>query len=168
MVASQVDHERADKDHRQPVREDFHRTDVGCGSSAKTLIAWKLDRLVLAMERLIETVKTLRGIGFRSLTESLDTTTARGRPAFHMFGALAEFEHSPTESAPRRVSTLRVALAAKGGRPPKLTEDDLEGLASRALVADPDIGNRASLRRPTGDALSIHFCRAKCASAHSR
>ena len=46
------------------------------------------------MKQLIETVETLRlrGIGFRSLTEALDTTTAQGRLVFHMFGALAEFE----------------------------------------------------------------------------
>ena len=36
----------------------------------------------------------MRGIGFRSLTEALDTTTAQGRLVFHMFGALAEFERS--------------------------------------------------------------------------
>src|SRR5436190_15953658 len=48
------------------------------------------------MKQLIETVETLlvRGIGFRSLTEALDTTTAQGRLVFHMFGALAEFERS--------------------------------------------------------------------------
>jgi DNA invertase Pin-like site-specific DNA recombinase len=42
------------------------------------------------MKQLIETVETLRlrGIGFRSLTEALDTTTAQGRLVFHMFGAL--------------------------------------------------------------------------------
>ena len=46
------------------------------------------------MKQLIETVESLRtrGIGFRSLTETLDTTTAQVRLVFHMFGALAEFE----------------------------------------------------------------------------
>ena len=49
-----------------------------------------------ASATLIETIENLRvrGIGFRSLTEALDTTTARGRLVFHMFGALAEFERS--------------------------------------------------------------------------
>jgi DNA invertase Pin-like site-specific DNA recombinase len=48
------------------------------------------------MKQLIETVETLRlrGIGFRSLTEALDTTTAQGRLVFHMFGARAEFERT--------------------------------------------------------------------------
>ena len=64
--------------------------------SGDTLIVWKLDRLARSMKQLIETVETLRlrGIGFRSLTEALDTTTAQGRLVFHMFGALAEFERS--------------------------------------------------------------------------
>jgi hypothetical protein len=48
------------------------------------------------MKQLIETTEALRvrGIGFCSLTEALDTTTAQGRLVFHMFGALAEFEHA--------------------------------------------------------------------------
>src|SRR3954468_21779412 len=62
--------------------------------SGDTMIVWKLDRLARSMKQLIETIETLRvkGIGFRSLTEALDTTTAQGRLVFHMFGALAEFE----------------------------------------------------------------------------
>ena len=64
--------------------------------SGDTLIVWKLDRLARSMKQLIETIENLRvrGIGFRSLTEALDTTTAQGRLVFHMFGALAEFERS--------------------------------------------------------------------------
>ena len=62
--------------------------------SGDTLIVWKLDRLARSMKQLIETVETLRvrGIGFRSLTEALDTTTAQALLVFHMFGAPAEFE----------------------------------------------------------------------------
>ena len=48
------------------------------------------------MKQSIETIEELqvRGIGFRTLTEALDTTAAQGRLVFHMFGALAEFERS--------------------------------------------------------------------------
>src|SRR5271155_3553020 len=55
--------------------------------SGDTLIVWKLDRLARSMKPLIETVESLRvrGIGFRSLTEALDTTTAQGRLVFHRF-----------------------------------------------------------------------------------
>jgi len=81
------------------VHKNFHRADVGRGyrspglhdalefaRSGDTLIVWKLDRLARSMKQLIETVEQLRvrGIGFRSLTEALDTTTAQGRLVFHM------------------------------------------------------------------------------------
>jgi DNA invertase Pin-like site-specific DNA recombinase len=58
--------------------------------SGDTLIVWKLDPRASSMKQLIETIETLqlRGIGFRSLTEALDTTTAQGWLVFHMFGAL--------------------------------------------------------------------------------
>ncbi|MCB0018538.1 MAG: recombinase family protein, partial [Anaerolineales bacterium] len=61
-----------------------------------TLVVWKLDRLARSMKQLIETVEGLEevGVGFRSLTEAIDTTTAGGKLVFHVFGALAEFERS--------------------------------------------------------------------------
>ena len=87
--------------------------------SGDTLIVWKLDRLARSMKQLIETVETLRvrGIGFRSLTEALDTTTAQGRLVFHMFGALAEFERQLIQE--RTQAGLRAARARGrvGGRP---------------------------------------------------
>jgi DNA invertase Pin-like site-specific DNA recombinase len=59
-----------------------------------TLVVWKLDRLGRTLKHLIETVIELqqKGIGFRSLTENIDTTTSAGKLIFHVFGALAEFE----------------------------------------------------------------------------
>ena len=64
--------------------------------SGDTLVVWKLDRLARSLKQLIETVETMegQGIGFRSLTEAIDTTTSGGRLVFHIFGALAEFERS--------------------------------------------------------------------------
>jgi DNA invertase Pin-like site-specific DNA recombinase len=108
--------------------------------SGDTLIVWKLDRLARSMKQLIETVETLRvrGIGFRSLTEALDTTTAQGRLVFHMFGALAEFERSLIRERTQAGLAAARRAGRTGGRPPKLTADDLE--AARALLANPDIG----------------------------
>jgi len=57
-------------------------------------VVWRLDRVGRSLRHLIEVVTGLdeRGVGFRSLRESIDTTTttAGGRLVFHLFGALAQ------------------------------------------------------------------------------
>src|SRR5438105_2977285 len=91
--------------------------------SGDTLIVWKLDRLARSMKQLIETIEELRqrGIGFRSLTEALDTTTAQGRLVFHMFGALAEFERSLIrERTQAGLAAARRARSAIRSGPPRL------------------------------------------------
>ena len=107
--------------------------------SGDTLIVWKLDRLARSMKQLIETVEKLRlqGIGFRSLTEAIDTTTAQGVLVFHMFSALAEFERQLIRERTRAGLKAAKRMGRIGGRPAKLTEDDLD--AARTLLANPDI-----------------------------
>ena len=88
-----------------------------------TLAVWRLDRLGRSLRHLIETVTALaeRKIGFRSLTENIDTTTAGGKLVFHLFGSLAEFERDLI-----RDRTMAGLTAARvGGRPPALTPDKL-------------------------------------------
>jgi len=81
-----------------------------------------LDRLGRSLKHLIETVGMLeaQGIGFRSLHESIDTTTSGGRLIFHIFGALAEFERNLIRE--RTMAGLKAARARGrvGGRPRKL------------------------------------------------
>jgi DNA invertase Pin-like site-specific DNA recombinase len=104
-----------------------------------TLIVWKLDRLARSMKQLIETIETLRsrGIGFRSVTEAIDTTTAQGVLVFHMFSALAEFERALIRERTRAGLDAAKRAGRRGGRPPKLTEDDLS--VARTLLANPDM-----------------------------
>jgi DNA invertase Pin-like site-specific DNA recombinase len=65
-------------------------------------VVWKLDQLGRSMAHLIETVRGLetRGIGFRSLTEGVDTTTPGGTLIFHLFGVLTQFERSASGRVP--------------------------------------------------------------------
>ncbi|MBI5896073.1 MAG: recombinase family protein, partial [Desulfobacterales bacterium] len=60
------------------------------------LVVWRLDRLGRSLKHLIEVVEDLenRKVGFVSLQEGINTTTAGGRLVFHLFGALSEFEHN--------------------------------------------------------------------------
>ncbi|SFQ78933.1 recombinase family protein [Donghicola eburneus] len=104
-----------------------------------SLVVWKLDRLARSMPQLIDTVSTLEdeGIGFRSLTEAIDTTTAGGRLVFHIFGALAEFERSVIRERTRAGLKAARDRGRKGGRPPALSAADLA--AAKALLCDPAI-----------------------------
>ncbi len=87
-----------------------------------SLVVWRLDRLGRSLKHLLETVSLLeeRGIGFRSLQESIDTTTSGDRLIFHIFGALAEFERNLIRE--RTMAGLKAARARGrvGGRPRKL------------------------------------------------
>lgn len=64
--------------------------------SGDTLVVWRLDRLSRSLKDLIDMVATLetKGIGLKSLQESIDTTVSSGKLVFHIFGALAEFERN--------------------------------------------------------------------------
>ena len=112
---------------------------LGYMRSGDTLIVWKLDRLARSLKQLIETVEKLekQEMGFRSLTEAVDTTTSGGRLIFHIFASLAEFERSVIRE--RTIAGLQVArkLGRKGGRPPALKEADL--VAAVALLKNPSI-----------------------------
>ena len=92
-----------------------------------TLVVWRLDRLGRSLRHLIEVVTGLdeRGVGFRSLRENIDTTTAGGRLVFHLFGALAQFEREIIRD--RTVAGLTAARARGrvGGRPSKLTAEQV-------------------------------------------
>jgi len=92
------------------------------------LVVWRLDRLGRSLSHLIEIVADLqeRGIGFRSLTESIATTTPGGRLIFHVFGALSQFERELIRE--RTVSGLTSAAARgrKGGRKHLVTDKMLQ------------------------------------------
>lgn len=103
------------------------------------LIVWKLDRLARSLKDLVEIITDLnqREIGFKSLTEAIDTTSATGRLVFHIFGALAEFEHSLIRE--RTIAGLDAARARgrKGGRKPSMSEKDIK--KAQAMLRDPQI-----------------------------
>ena len=84
-----------------------------------TLVVWRLDRLGRSLPHLIETVTTLaaREVGFKSLTEAIDTTSPGGKLIFHIFGALAEFERDLIRTRTRAGLTAARARGRTGGRP---------------------------------------------------
>ena len=83
------------------------------------VVVWRLDRLGRSLRNLIDLVETLadRGIGFRSLSESIDTTTANGRLFFSIMGALAEFERDLIRERTHAGLAAARARGRVGGRP---------------------------------------------------
>ncbi|MBV9749346.1 MAG: recombinase family protein [Acetobacteraceae bacterium] len=118
-----------------------------------TLVVWKLDRLGRSMAHLIDEVRKLevKGVGFRSLTEGVDTTTSGGTLVFHIFGALAQFERDLIRE--RTAAGLKAAAARgrKGGRRPVVTADKIArarahlavGLTVREAAARLKVGKTA-------------------------
>jgi len=92
------------------------------------LVVWRLDRLGRSLTHLIDIVAGLksRGIGFRSLNETIDTTTATGELLFHLFGALAQYERALIRE--RVIAGLRAAerRGRQGGRPRALDVEKIE------------------------------------------
>ncbi|MHC5853548.1 recombinase family protein [Nostoc sp.] len=100
-----------------------------------TFVVWKLDRLGRSVGKLVETVEKLekQGIDFKSLTDSIDTSTPSGRFFFHVMASLAQMERELI--AERTKAGLEAArlLGRKGGRKRKMNESKLE--AAKKLLA---------------------------------
>ncbi|MCD9124009.1 recombinase family protein [Cupriavidus sp. UGS-1] len=104
-----------------------------------TLVVWRLDRLARSVSDLIRIVEELakRGIGFESLNERIDTSSAQGRMFLSIMGAMAQFQREII--AENTAAGLKAARARgrMGGRPAKLDDRALREIT--ALLRDPGI-----------------------------
>lgn len=100
-----------------------------------TIVVWKLDRLGRSLPHLIEVVTGLgdAGIEFKSIQESIDTSTPGGRLVFHVFGAVAEFERDLIRERTQAGLNAAKARGRNGGRPKSLTPDQIK--VAKALAA---------------------------------
>lgn len=101
------------------------------------LVVWRLDRLGRSLLELVTIAQRLAEmeVELRSLTESIDTTTAGGRLVFNVFAAVAQFERdiiSERTKAGLKAARLR---GHKGGRKPKLNDKQRHTLYK--LMDDP-------------------------------
>ena len=87
------------------------------------LVVWRLDRLGRSLKHLVRVIADLeqRGVAFKSLHESIDTTTPTGRLTFHLFAALAEFERDLIRERTQAGLAVARARGRKGGRKPLMT-----------------------------------------------
>lgn len=93
-----------------------------------TLVVWRLDRLGRSIRHLIDQLHALdeRGVGFRSLQETIDTTSSGGRLVFHVFAALAEFERDLIRERTNAGLAAARARGRTGGRPSSLSADQVK------------------------------------------
>ena len=97
-------------------------------STGDTLVVWKLDRLGRSMRNLVLLVDELRlrGVHFRSITDSIDTSSAMGRFIFHIMSALAEMERELIVERTRAGLDAARREGRVGGRRPKLSPEQWE------------------------------------------
>lgn len=90
-----------------------------------TLVVWKLDRVARSLRHLFRIVNELtdKGVGFRCLTQSFDTTTPAGKLMMAMLGAFAEFERDLIAERTRAGIERAQARGVKFGRDTVLTPE---------------------------------------------
>ena len=124
---------------RKESRAELQRALEYC-RQGDVLVVWKLDRLGRSLKELLELMGELhkRGVGFRSLRESLDTTTTpAGKLVFHVFASLAEFERDIIRE--RTMAGLEAArVRGKEGGRKRVMDERKVALAAR-LMKDGDV-----------------------------
>lgn len=96
--------------------------------SGDTLVVWRLDRLGRSLPHLIEVVNGLndRGVDFKSLRETIDTSSASGKLVFHVMAAMAEFERDLIRERTNAGLAAARARGRNGGRPKALTPEKVK------------------------------------------
>jgi DNA invertase Pin-like site-specific DNA recombinase len=92
------------------------------------LVVWKLDRLGRSLSHLIQTTKLLadREIGFRSVSEGIDTTSIAGEHFVEIVSALDEFERALVIERTRAGASEAKQRGTKAGRKPKLSTEQID------------------------------------------
>src|SRR5246127_2984373 len=110
-----------------------------------SICVWRLDRLGRSLPHLIQLMQDLDGcgIGFRSLTEAIDTTTPGGRLTYNLFASLAEFERSVLRERTRAGLRAARQRGRLGGRPRLVTAEKLDAVR-RLLEAGTSVRDVAT------------------------
>lgn len=118
-----------------------------------TLVVWKLDRLGRTVKGLVELVEGFqaRGVQFKSVTDSIDTSTAAGRFFFHVMAALAEMERELIKERTRAGLRAARARGRMGGRKPKMDASKIESAKTLldSGMTGQEIANNLGVSRAT-------------------
>lgn len=116
-----------------------------------TVVVVSLDRFARSLSELIRRLEDFdkRGIHFKSLSQSIDTSTSVGRLILHVLGAVAEFERALIAERTKRSMQYRKSQGAKFGREWKLPPDKRKAVADmvRQGVRTVDIAKQFGISR---------------------
>lgn len=121
------------------------------------IIVWKLDRLGRSLRDLVNLISKFQEmeVGFKSLQDSIDTTTPTGKLTFHLFAALAEFEREIISERTKAGLKSARARGRLGGRPKGLSKQAqnkarlAESLYKEKELSIKEICDYLSISKPT-------------------
>lgn len=119
-----------------------------------TLVVWRLDRLARSLVDLVQIINELgeKGIGFRSLTEQIDTSSVQGRLFLGVFAAMAQYQRDVIHENTMEGLKAARARGRMGGRPSKLGEQEIreiEALLKDQSITVGDVAKRYKVSRAT-------------------
>lgn len=127
LIAAGVDPRHLFQDQLSGARDDRPglKAALEYVTAGDVLVVWKLDRLGRSLAHLLQIITTLRErqVGFKSLTEHMDTTTPHGELLFHLFGALAQYERSLAQERIKAGLEAAKKRGRIGGRPRVINEE---------------------------------------------
>ncbi len=111
------------------------------------LVVWKLDRLSRSLRDVLTIMERLgeARVGFRSLTEAIDTTTSAGRMMMQMVGAFAEFERAMLRERTKVGLESARQDGRVGGRRPKLSPQQQAEITRMVFTGDKTAADAARL-----------------------
>lgn len=118
-----------------------------------TLVVVRLDRAARSLKHLLSLMNDLehRGVGFHSINENIDTSSAGGRLVFNIFGSIAEFELDLIRERTKAGLEAARKRGRVGGRPKKLDQNQIE--AAKVMFANGtpaiEIASAFSISVPT-------------------
>ena len=118
------------------------------------VVVWKLDRLSRSLKDILHIMEKIAeaGAGFRSLTESIDTTTPAGRMMMQMVGSFAEFERAMIRERTSAGLAQARSEGRVGGRRRKLDVKQRREIAESVISgrkSGADMARLYSVSEPT-------------------
>src|SRR6266496_3179596 len=121
------------------------------------LIITRLSRAMRSLKHLLALAGELRerGIGLVVLKQHIDTTTPAGRLAFHILGAIDEFQRELIVEGTREGLDAARARGRTGGRKPKLSAARAATVRRMYAATGPD-GKRLHTVAEIAEAAGVH------------